>query len=96
MDFEIKSELMIIIILHDINSLLIDSKMEIEARKKKSFLIEMLHIKILSELPSGSFYYCWKVLSFAWEELKVIHFCLSGSSVLVASEGADDEEYRLP
>lgn len=34
MDFEIKSELMIIIILHDINSLLIDSKMEIEARKK--------------------------------------------------------------
>lgn len=66
MNFEIKSELMIIIILHDINSLLIDSKMEIEARKNKCFLIEMLHIKILSELPSGSFYYCWKVLSIAY------------------------------
>lgn len=38
MDFEIKSELMIIIILHDINSLLIDSKMEIETRKKKKAL----------------------------------------------------------
>lgn len=37
MDFEIKSELMIIIILHDINSLLIDSKLEIEARKKALF-----------------------------------------------------------
>lgn len=66
MDSEIKSGLMIIIILHDINLLLIDSKMEIEARKKKRFLIEMLHVKILSELPSGSFYYCWKVLAFAY------------------------------
>lgn len=68
-------------------------------KKKKRFLIEMLHIKILSELPSGSFYYCWKVLSFAyswWEELKIIHISLSGSSVLVASEGADDEQYGLP
>lgn len=35
MDSEIKSELMIIIILHDISSLLIDSKMETEAKKKK-------------------------------------------------------------
>jgi len=33
MDSEIKSELIIIIILHDINSLLIDSKIEIEAKK---------------------------------------------------------------
>lgn len=57
MDSEIKSELMIIIILHDISSLLIDSKMETEA-KKKSFLIKMQHIKILLELPSGNFYYC--------------------------------------
>lgn len=37
MDSEIKSGLMIIIILHDINLLLIDSKMEIEARKKSAF-----------------------------------------------------------
>lgn len=36
MDSEIKSELKIIIILHDINSLLIGSEMETEVKKKPS------------------------------------------------------------
>lgn len=69
MDSEIKSELMIIIILHDINSLLIDSKIEIEA-KKKMLPIERKHIKILLELPF------WKLLPLP--ESFVFFFQLTG------------------
>lgn len=56
---------MIIVTLHDINSLLIDSKMETEA-KKKPLQVEMQHIRILLELPF------WKLLPL----LESFVFCL--------------------